>query len=148
MLLPDKDGIACDFCGTSYKNDFNYYSTKASKYQVGKRNGQIVKSPPQSVSFNNDMCDGCYDELIDQVKANLGDIKKGCIKCDLSKTYKSNNFEYYLVIFDRITVDPKAIDHVSVDHGVMDLNIIVGFDKLLDKLEVTKKKIQDQGVWT
>lgn len=148
MLLPDKDGIACDFCGTTYKKEFSYYSTRAIKFVVASRNKTIIKSPPQKVDFDRDMCEICYDEIIEQVKTNLGNAKRGQIKCDLSKTYKSNDFEYYLLLFDRVTVDEKAVDHVSVEREVMDLNVIVGFDKLVGKLEVTKKKMQDQGVWT
>lgn len=149
MLLPDKDGIACDFCATSYKEKFKYYSTSATKYQVVKRKDKtLVKSPPQKVDFNQDMCEICYDGLIERVKANIGIAKHNAIKCDLSKTYKSENFEYYLILFDLINVDKGAPQEVTIERSVMDLNIIVGFDELLEKLEVTKKKILEQGVWT
>jgi hypothetical protein len=149
MLLPDKDGIACDFCGTSYKEQFKYYSTNATKFQVQRRKDKVlVKSPPQKVDFNRDMCEVCYDGLLDQVKANVAPAKRNAIKCDLSKTYKSENFEYYLILFDFINVDKNATKGVQVERNVMDLNVIIGFDHLLKKLEVTRKKIQKQGMWT
>jgi hypothetical protein len=148
MLLPDKDGIACDFCGTSYKERFTYYSTNATKHKITRHNKNLVRSPPQKVDFDRDMCTVCYEQLLDQVKANIAPAKRNAIKCDLSKTFKTENFEYYVVLFDLVDVDKNGSQEVGVERNVMDLNIIVGFDELLKKLEVTKKKIQDQGIWT
>ena len=95
-----------------------------------------------------DMCASCYDRIIDDVKANLGPIKKGKIKCDLSKQYKSGTFEYHFLLFDRVDIDKKRSNEISIDKKVMDLTIIDAYNKLQNQAEVTKKKIEKEGVWS
>jgi hypothetical protein len=143
MFLDSKDGISCDHCGTIYKDQFVYYSTRAIKYVFQGRH----RSPPQNTDFNTDMCSSCYEKLLDQVRKFIGPNRKDKIKCDLSNTYKSSNFTYYLVYFDRIDVDKKRLedDTVRADKDVMDLNIIKGFDELLKKTQVIRKKIMEGG---
>lgn len=146
MFLSSKDGIACDFCGTSYKNQFSYYSTRATKHEITNN----LRTTPQDAQMNRDMCVKCYDELMQKVKANIGKHQQGKIKCDLSKTYKSGTFVYYIMLFDHISVNKELSEdnQVKIERNVMDLNIISGFDKLLEQTQVTRKRIEDQGVWT
>jgi len=146
MFLPTKDGIICDFCGTIYKNQFAYYSTRTTKFDLINN----LRTVPKDAQMHKDMCTTCYDELLEKVKASLGKHRRGKIKCDLSKTYGSGTFTYYVMLFDKVTVDKELSEdsQVKVESTVMDLNIIKGFDKLLEKTQVTKKKIEEQGVWT
>ena len=141
MLLPDKDGIYCDFCGTSYRDKFVYYATEATVYNlVGSRTvGQ------NNVDFNKDMCESCYDRLLDTVRDNLGEPKRGFIKCDLSKTYKDGTFNYHIIYFNKVEVDRDAEPDKKIERMYMDLNVINGFDKLLDHTKVINDRIRDQG---
>jgi len=146
MFLPTKDGIICDYCGTTYKEQFGYYSTSAIEYtMVNSR-----RTPPRDSGFSSDMCISCYDLLLKDVKKHIGPHKRDKIKCDLSNTYKSGSFIYYIMYFDKVNVDKKALedDQIKIESKVMDLNIINGMDKLLERTQVIKKKIESQGAWS
>lgn len=146
MFLSSKDGIICDYCGTIYKDEFEYYSTRAVEYQMS----QNRRSMPKDANFNSDICISCYELLLEDVEKNLGPHNKSKIKCDLSKTYKSGTFVYYIMYFDKVKVNKNAPenDQVNIDSKVMDLNIIEGMDKLIERTKVIKEKIKSQGVWT
>jgi len=141
MLLPDKDGIYCDFCGTSYRDKFSYYSTEATV--VNLTNSVTVGQ--STVDFNKDMCEACYDKLIGTVRENLDAPKRNFIKCDLSKDYKNGTFNYYIIYFHKIEVDREADPNRTIERKVMDLNVINGFDKLLEQTKVISDRIKTQG---
>lgn len=146
MFLPTKDGIICDYCGTTYTNQFKYYSTRAIEYSFV----QNRRSAPKDSGFNSDMCIPCYAMLIKDVEKNLGPHKRSKIKCDLSKTYGSGTFVYYIMYFDEVSVDKDAAEgkDIEIEKNVMDLNIIKGMDKLLERTKVIRKKIESQGAWS
>jgi hypothetical protein len=146
MFLPTKDGIICDYCGTSYKDQFEYYSTKATEHQFIKNQ----RSAPRDSGFHSDMCVGCYEMLLKDVKKHIGKHRKDKIKCDLSNAYKSGTFVYYIMYFDKIKVNKQGGEgnEIDIEKNVMDLNIINGMDKLLERTQVIKKKIKSQGAWT
>ena len=146
MLLPSKDGIVCDYCATTYKDQFKYYSTRAIEYQMTMNR----RSMPKDSGFYSDMCESCYKMLLKDVEKHIGKHRKDKIKCDLSNTYKSGTFVYYIMFFDLVDVDKDRGENneVNVDKNVMDLNIINGFNDLVKRTEVTRKKIESEGVWT
>lgn len=146
MFLPSKDGIVCDYCATTYKNQFKYYSTRAIEYQMTMNR----RSMPQDSQFFSDMCESCYEMLLKDVKKHLGKHRKDKIKCDLSNAYKSGTFVYYIMFFDLVDVDKDRGEdnEVKVEKNVMDLNIINGFHDLVKRTQVTRKKIESEGVWT
>lgn len=146
MFLPSRDGIVCDFCGDTYKDEFIYYSVQTTEHIV-KNN---IKVSVQDARFDKDMCTNCFEEIKSTVMKHLGPHQKTKVKCDLSNAYKGGTFNYYVLIFDEIKVDKKAVEEnqVSVNRKVIDLNVINGFDKLLKKTEVIKSKVKEQGVWS
>lgn len=142
MLLPDKTGIYCDFCGTSYRDKFLYYSTEAKSVSLVNS----VAVGQQDISFNNDMCEFCYDKLISIVRENLDEPKRAHIKCDLSKDYKNGTFDYYIIYFHKIQVDRESEPNATIERMVMDINVINGFDKLLKQTEeVINNRTKNQG---
>ena len=146
MLLSSKDGITCDYCGTIYKDQFTYYSTKATEHELINNR----RSTPRDANFHSDMCVACYEMLLKDVKNNLGKHRKDKIKCDLSNIYKSGTFVYYIMLFDKVDVgrSQNKDNEVKIQRNIMDLNIINGFDKLLERTQVIKKKIEKQGTWS
>lgn len=145
MFLPEANGIICDHCGLIQKDKFKYYSTRSIKHRLVSGN----RTAPVDGGLNSDMCSNCYDNILKKVKANLGPYRKNRIKCDLSKTYKAGSFEYYIIYFDLVNVDKELGENaVKVEKNVMDLNVINGFDQLLKEVQVTKKKVDQQGSWT
>lgn len=143
MFLPSNDGIICDFCGTIYKDQFEYYSTRSIEYQIV----QNRRSAPRDAGLNSDICLSCYDILMEDVKDNLGTYRKDKIKCDLSKTWKSGTFVYYIIYFDKVTVNREGGEdnQVKVEKNIMDLNVINGMDKLIERTQVIRKKMETQG---
>ena len=145
MFLPSKDGIICDYCATTYKDKFKYYSTRATEHQIV----QNRRSSPKDSGFYSDMCKACYEMLLKDVEKHIGTHRKDKIKCDLSNAYKSGTFVYYVMLFDLVSVDKDGgEDGVKVEKNIMDLNIINGFNDLVKRTQVTKKKIESQGAWT
>lgn len=111
---------------------------------------QNRRCTPKDSGFFSDMCVNCYDMLLKDVEKHLGKHRNDKIKCDLSKAYKSGTFVYYIMYFDKISVDKEAGEgnETKVEKNVMDLNIINGMDKLLERTKVTRKKIETEGAWT
>jgi len=140
MFLPSKDGIICDFCATIHKDEFVYYSVTSTKLKLMSN----IRSGVQKGKLDADMCSNCYEQLLERVNKLLGPYKRGSIKGDLSKNYKSGTFEYHLVLFDKVNANKKSED-ISVDKRVMDLNLFEAYDELLEQTEVTKKKAQQEG---
>ena len=141
MLLSDKDGIYCDFCGTSHRNKFAYYATEAVFVKLV--NSMTVGQ--QDANFNKDMCESCYDKLIGTVRENLGEPRRNFVKCDLSDGYRNGTFDYHIIYFHKVEVDRDAEPNKTVDRKIMDLNVINGFEKLLDQTQVINDRIRDQG---
>lgn len=145
MFLPSKDGIICDHCGTTYKDQFVYYSTRTIKYQIINNR----RSAPQNANFNTDMCEDCYNQLLAMVKKFVGKARRDKIKCDLSPAYKSGTFDYYILYFDKVDVDKDRGNEncVKSEKNVMDINVINGFDQMVQKTQVIRKKIEQEGMW-
>lgn len=120
MLLPSKDGVLCDFCKTSYKDIFSYYSINILEFKVNQNSRGIPNNP----KLDRDMCCNCYDKLIENVKQFIGPYKPGHIKCDLSKNYKTGTFSYYIANFDKVSVNKSLQPPVDIEKRVMDLNVL------------------------
>jgi hypothetical protein len=144
MFLDTKDGIICDFCGTIYRDRFVYYSVNDSKRTIANN----FLTSAQQGEMNADMCTHCYEKLLNDVRKYLGPVKKGKIKCDLSKQYKNGTFTYHWMVFDKVDIDKSRADEVKIDKKVMDLTLIDAYNKLLEQVKVTREKIKKEGVWS
>jgi hypothetical protein len=61
MLLPSRDGIKCDLCGTELKNKFEYYSYACTKVSVDKERAQSGKSTVTDDDILDfDVCVKCH----------------------------------------------------------------------------------------
>jgi len=95
MQLKERDGIACDLCGTSYKTDFTYYS-----FDIRLLNVNNDMRPPlnsiftHDVVFSLDVCEKCMDEMANTIKKKHKAMRKG-ICCDLTGKTMNGTFEYY-----------------------------------------------------
>jgi len=142
MFLPTKDGIICDFCGISYYNAFTYYSVDGILAKV-VNNMRLSKT----TKFSQDMCDSCYKKILDQVMSHVGSHRQAHIKCDLSSTYKTGTFDYWILNFDKVVVDKNDDDSIQIERQVMDLNVIK-IDSLLKQIEEVKENHKQQGAWS
>lgn len=144
MLLPDRDGIACDFCANRYKKKFVYFSLKATEHRV-VGNQRLIGTDPK---FAKDMCVSCYDSLVEEVIQFIGPTKRGMIKDDLSKDYGTGDFLYWIVTFDKVEVDgdqPEG-NQINVEKRVLDLNL-VNFRKFKKRTEKIEAKLKKTGAW-
>ena len=144
MLLQDRNGICCDFCGLIFKDQFIYYPFDTSKLKIV--NNMRVSSI--NAKFSKDMCEQCYEGLLEDVKTHIGVFKRGHVKCDLSKTYGTGTFDYYILNFHKVDVDKERSENAIVDNQIMDINIIKRFDELVKKTEVIRDKSKQQGGWS
>lgn len=149
MLLREKGqpvGISCDFCGGGYKQNFIYYSVSAT--QVSVNNNQ--RSGMGGTSFSHDVCEACYQKWLDRCRNNLlPKCPPKSIKDDFSKNYLVGTYNYYILDFDKVTVDINATEKVDTDKQVMDLNLSErSFGELVEQAGVIRKKLETQGTWS
>ena len=95
MQLKERDGIACDLCGTSYKTDFTYYSFDIRLLNVNNDMRPSLNSIfTHDVVFSLDVCEKCMDEMANTIKKKHKAMRKG-ICCDLTGKTMNGTFEYY-----------------------------------------------------
>jgi len=101
MLLPTNDGVRCDRCGGTEKQDFTYYSYDFRELTV--TNTVLPKlNFRQPATFSLDICPRCMNEIGELVKTNYKPFKmtqdRRCpqgIYCDLTKTKITNGIIYH-----------------------------------------------------
>lgn len=143
MLLKEKNGIVCDFCGVIYKNQFVYFSIKTSITKV--LNGMRISE--KTAKFEKDCCEGCYNSMREQCLEHIGSFKHKTVKCDFSDQYLSGTFEYYTLYFDQVEVDKEQPEEqqVVVDKKVLDLNLSKPkFDELKIKTDKISSKYSEE----
>jgi hypothetical protein len=100
MLLPDKEGIICDVCTTTYRDDFTYYSYDFRTIKVHQDAMQqiVLKSPPEK---SVDVCSGCHENFKKVILKNYkpspsdqGRIYKSGIYCDLSGAQMKGSYTF------------------------------------------------------
>ena len=95
MQLKERDGIACDLCGTSYKTDFTYYSFDIRLLNVNDDMRPSLNSIfTYNVVFSLDVCEKCMAEMAETIKKKHKALRKG-ICCDLTGKTMNGTFEYY-----------------------------------------------------
>jgi len=92
--LPDKTGIACDYCHSEINYDFVYYSWDFRRIRMVNNtrltgNGDIILSI--------DICDRCMDIFKDRIRVAYKPPSGNNIYCDISGAQiPLDNSEYYL----------------------------------------------------
>jgi hypothetical protein len=95
MQLKERDGIACDLCSTSYKEDFTYYSFDIRLLNVNDDIRPSLNSIfMHNVIFSLDVCEKCMAEIAETIKKKHQPLRKG-ICCDLTGKIMNGTFEYY-----------------------------------------------------
>lgn len=139
MLLNDKSGIICDFCGITYRDQFTYYSVTTILNKV--INGMRVSRAPDK--FNTDCCVGCYESMREKCMQFIGSFKHKTVKCDFSDQYLSGTFDYYVLNFDKVDVDKELAEdqQTSVEKQVLDFNLSEAeFLKLKNQVDAINRK--------
>lgn len=102
MQLKEKNGIACDCCGTSYRNDFDYLSFDFHVVRVTDNRRipieQIIKS---NVALSLDVCTSCFDGIKTRVVENYKKVMSpkrrasAPVICDWTGNILSGSYTYY-----------------------------------------------------
>lgn len=106
MQLKDRDGIACDQCGTTYKTDFLYYSFDFRQVPVqANRRPALDRVLGMQVSFSLDICTQCFEKIKTTVLENYAknmnqDVKHrgktgAGIICEITNEKTAGTFNYY-----------------------------------------------------
>ena len=92
MLIAD--GIACDYCGTHYHNDFIYYSWDFHLVNiVGGRKPNLDHVLSSKTIISYDVCTNCWDNFR---QAIINNYPKGPV-CEITGNKLSNTY-YYVVV--------------------------------------------------
>jgi len=104
MLLDDKQGIACDYCGTQHRKEFSYYSVEVRQ---GRSQGgrtlplDIIRRAP--VQFEFDLCEDCEHSVAHTAVTNYRAVPVGVV-CDLTGVWLNGDFVYYYVDITGVSV--------------------------------------------
>lgn len=116
MQLKERDGIACDQCGTQYKMDFTYYSwdfRPVAVHQGHRPNlNHIFRT---QISFSLDICTACFDKFSKIIVDNYAkgmDQKGRFVTCEFTGNKLTGTFNYYHV--EVVKVDVKMTGQPNI----------------------------------
>jgi|CXWL01.1.fsa_nt_gi ribosomal protein L40E len=111
MQLKDKSGIACDYCGATYRSDFDYYSWDFRHLQAhDNRRLPLDHIFGQHVIFSTDICSLCFGSFRDRIVANykkvMSDKRQARVNqaCDWTGTILAGTYDYYHVNIIQVVV--------------------------------------------
>lgn len=114
-------GIRCDITGREFFDKFSYYSLEGKSVTVDSP--KKVSSRSTETTLDLDLCEEAYNDLYDKVKRNLGPLRPGTVKCDMSARYLTGKFTYWTVVAALIQVDLENTEPMKVTSGIFDLNV-------------------------
>lgn len=111
MQLPERDGIACDLCGTTHRSDFSYYSFDMRPVTVTQNRrpslDQIFHCQPV---FSLDVCPACFTKVSDDIVKNYSKIMSPQrrtrieVVCELSGKAMAGSYTYYHMNVTKVVV--------------------------------------------
>ena len=108
MQMSDRTGIACDYCGAQYKNDFTYYSWDFRLISVIKnQRPQLNHIFRTKIASSLDICTSCFDKLKEKVVHNYSSImdnKSALTICEISGIKMIGTYDYYHVAVTKVIV--------------------------------------------
>ncbi len=120
MQLKERDGIACDHCGTQYKSDFTYYSWDFRPVPVvsGMR-PQLNHIFHTQIIFSLDICTACFDgfkkKIVEYYKSGMEQKKNDAFTiCELTGERLTGTYDYYHVEVIRVNVRMAGQPNICV----------------------------------
>ena len=110
MQTNDRSGIACDYCGTSYRNDFIYYSFDFRYITVLEgRIPSLDMIYNIQVMFSLDICAACFSSIGKTIVDNYSKVMSGRRRraphiCELTGEAFKNTYNYYYCIATKADV--------------------------------------------
>lgn len=111
MQLADRTGIACDLCGTSYRQDFSYYSLDFRPVAVinNQRSGRDLILQTK-INFSLDLCAACYAQLSNTVVQHYSTImspkRRALVQtiCEVTGEILAGTYTYYHCLVTGVSV--------------------------------------------
>ncbi len=101
MQLSTRDGIACDYCGTTHKIDFDYYSFDMRSVEIHNNMRPSIESILMSDTVHSyDICPSCFQDFKKLIVSNNNSPKN--MMCDFSGEIVRE--WYYYVVVAKISV--------------------------------------------
>lgn len=129
MQLKERDGIACDYCGMKYRNDFIYYSFDFHHVYVNENIrppiNHILRSP---VMLSLDVCTSCFDtfrtKIVNNYKNQMSPKRGGgkSLVCDWTGEILVGTFEYYYCNVTKASVRMNGQPNICVNCGFKTLD--------------------------
>lgn len=111
MQTSDRSGIACDYCGTSYCNDFIYYSFDFKYIAVMEgRVPSLDMIHHTSMMFSLDICTACYSDIGQKIVDNYSKIistkrrARAPHICELTGVVFTGTYNYYYCVVTKASV--------------------------------------------
>lgn len=111
MQLAEKDGIACDQCGTTHRHDFTYYSFDFRPVAVvDNRRPSLEMIFHTQVIFSLDICPACFEKISADVVRNYNKIMSPQRRvrvetvCELSGKVMTGSYTYYHIDVTKVVV--------------------------------------------
>lgn len=124
MQLKERDGIACDYCGTTYRNDFDYYSFDFHNVQVHENIRMPIENIlSTNIIFSVDVCTACFDQfrtrVVENYKKAMSHKRRAQqpLVCDWTGRILTGTFEYYYCVVTSVSVRLTGQPNVCVNCG-------------------------------
>lgn len=152
MELPSRDGIMCDVCGMSCRDDFIYYSYDFRPVEVyGNRKPSLDEIFGCTITFSLDVCPVCFDKHKKSLIANYNKILAPQRRvvvgtfCDLSGHLMAGTYNFYHISVTKVSVraTPKPA-RLSTDERHVEINVTEDMYKMLTEAAGTVRKVAGQ----
>jgi hypothetical protein len=121
MQLKERNGIACDHCGTTYRHDFLYYSFDIRYVAViANRRPSLDMIFQTNIIFSLDICSICFDKISADIVKNYSKILSAQRRtrietvCEISGAVLLGDYIYYHINVTKATVRTSGQPHICV----------------------------------
>ena len=110
MQTNDRSGIACDYCGTSYCNDFVYYSFDFKYIAVSEGHRPSLEMIHNTnMVFSLDICTACFSDIGQKIISNYSNIMSAKRRtaphiCELTGEVFTGTYNYYYCVVTKANV--------------------------------------------
>lgn len=123
MQTTDKNGVICDFCHNTSRQDFTYYSLDVRKVkQFNGRRPSLSDILSSLIDVSFDICTNCFDSIsakVVQTYSKNMNNKTGILKhfCELSSNNLQTSDVYYYCVFTKVIVKTTNCPIICVKCG-------------------------------
>lgn len=121
MQLKERDGIACDYCGMTYRHDFEYFSFDFHMVSVYNNIRPPLNSMLRSnIVFSVDICPTCFASISNRVIENYSKLMSpnrrvnNLVQCDWTQEKLSGTYNLYYCVITKVIVKMVGQPNVCI----------------------------------